>query len=194
MHDDGGFSIVSKNNKWGKITFRLGYSDGSSLGNVLQQHYEKILFPYDVFLTKLRDAKVKIWMTFVSNNFQYGACQPFMDCLKCFITSQLMPCHLSHFNSWTFEYFCCGCCKIGNSIMMPTLLKCNKLSSHWCHERGNYKVGYQWMCYYAKILNYLPCCQYSLLWQFTMEWPTVCVMTGTGKLHFTAKLLKGQMY
>lgn len=100
MHDDGGFSMVSKNNKWGKITFRLGYSDGSSLGYVLQQHYEKILFPYDVFLTKLRDAKVKVSQII----FRCCACQRFVSTVfsvsllvsGCLANSQIfIPGHLN---------------------------------------------------------------------------------------------------
>lgn len=51
VQDDGGFNVVNRNTKWPKIASRLGYSE--TFGIVFQGHYERILFPYDIFLAKV---------------------------------------------------------------------------------------------------------------------------------------------
>jgi len=50
VQDDEGFEIVSRDRKWSKIAIQLGYQSGKGLGNIIRQHYDKIIHPYDVFL------------------------------------------------------------------------------------------------------------------------------------------------
>ena len=45
----GGLEIVTKERKWAKIANKLGYLSGRSVGSILKVHYERILYPYDVF-------------------------------------------------------------------------------------------------------------------------------------------------
>lgn len=45
----GGLETVTKERKWAKIANKLGYSAGRSVGSILKVHYERILYPYDVF-------------------------------------------------------------------------------------------------------------------------------------------------
>lgn len=60
VEEEGGFDAVNRERKWSKIADRLGYGQSSSKGisAVLQQHYKKILYPYDLFnQSKSADAK-----------------------------------------------------------------------------------------------------------------------------------------
>lgn len=45
----GGFEICSAERKWSKIARRMGYPQGKGVGSILKNHYERILYPYDVF-------------------------------------------------------------------------------------------------------------------------------------------------
>lgn len=49
VQDEGGLEITTKERKWSSIAARLGYPQGKSCGTILKGHYERILFPYDVF-------------------------------------------------------------------------------------------------------------------------------------------------
>ncbi|XP_044751184.1 lysine-specific demethylase lid [Coccinella septempunctata] len=46
---EGGFETASRERKWSKIAIRLGYPPGKSIGTILKQHYERLLYPFDVF-------------------------------------------------------------------------------------------------------------------------------------------------
>lgn len=50
VQDEGGLDTASKDRKWSRIAARLNYPAGKS-GTMLRQHYERILFPFDVFMT-----------------------------------------------------------------------------------------------------------------------------------------------
>lgn len=49
VQDEGGLETTTKERKWSSIAARLGYPQGKSCGTILKGHYERILFPYDVF-------------------------------------------------------------------------------------------------------------------------------------------------
>lgn len=49
MQLEGGFEEVTKQRKWSKVSVRLGYQIGKNVGAILKQHYERLLFPFDVF-------------------------------------------------------------------------------------------------------------------------------------------------
>lgn len=51
VQDEGGSELASRERKWSKISARMNYPVGKSVGTMLRQHYEKILFPFDVFMT-----------------------------------------------------------------------------------------------------------------------------------------------
>ncbi|XP_015598922.1 lysine-specific demethylase lid isoform X2 [Cephus cinctus] len=46
---EGGIEIVTKERRWAKIANKLGYPSGRSVGSILKNHYERILYPFDVF-------------------------------------------------------------------------------------------------------------------------------------------------
>ncbi|XP_014478627.1 PREDICTED: lysine-specific demethylase 5A isoform X2 [Dinoponera quadriceps] len=47
--DEGGVDTVTKERRWAKIANKLGYPSGRSVGSILKNHYERILYPFDVF-------------------------------------------------------------------------------------------------------------------------------------------------
>ena len=51
VQSEGGFETVTRNRDWQKVVSKLGYKAKQNLGPVLWQEYEKILYPYDVFIS-----------------------------------------------------------------------------------------------------------------------------------------------
>lgn len=49
VHDEGGMEQVCRDKKWTKVAARMGYAPMRTVGSLLRQHYERILYPYDVF-------------------------------------------------------------------------------------------------------------------------------------------------
>ncbi|KAM5170598.1 lysine-specific demethylase 5A isoform 2-T2 [Mantella aurantiaca] len=49
VSSEGGFEGVSKEKKWSKVGSRLGYMPGKGTGSLLKTHYERILYPYELF-------------------------------------------------------------------------------------------------------------------------------------------------
>ncbi|CAG2178010.1 unnamed protein product, partial [Oppiella nova] len=51
--EEGGFEICTRDRKWSRVAARMGYGNNASnrgtIASLLRQHYERILFPYDVF-------------------------------------------------------------------------------------------------------------------------------------------------
>jgi len=59
--DEGGFEVITRDKKWAKIAVRLCYQASKNIGSTLRQHYEKTLYPFDVFMTgATTDAKVSL--------------------------------------------------------------------------------------------------------------------------------------
>ena len=51
VHEEGGLEIVTKERKWSKIAGRLKYPNGKNVGTILKGHYERILYPYDIYMS-----------------------------------------------------------------------------------------------------------------------------------------------
>ncbi|XP_055595397.1 lysine-specific demethylase lid [Uranotaenia lowii] len=49
VNDEGGIEIVTKERKWSKIACRMGYQQGKNVGTNLKAHYERILYPFDIY-------------------------------------------------------------------------------------------------------------------------------------------------
>ncbi|XP_011494343.1 PREDICTED: lysine-specific demethylase lid [Ceratosolen solmsi marchali] len=58
--DEGGIETVTKDRRWAKIANKLGYPSGRSVGSILKSHYERILYPFDVFKQGKTLADIKI--------------------------------------------------------------------------------------------------------------------------------------
>ncbi|XP_069048151.1 lysine-specific demethylase 5A isoform X2 [Lepisosteus oculatus] len=46
---EGGFEVVCKEKKWSKVANRMGYPPGKGTGSLLRSHFERILYPYELF-------------------------------------------------------------------------------------------------------------------------------------------------
>lgn len=49
VQEEGGLEQATKDRKWSNVASRLGYPSGKSVGTILKGHYERILYPFDVF-------------------------------------------------------------------------------------------------------------------------------------------------
>lgn len=49
VSSEGGFETVCKEKRWSKVTSRMGYPSGRGTGSLLRSHYERILYPYELF-------------------------------------------------------------------------------------------------------------------------------------------------
>uniref|UniRef100_A0A8C3S8U3 [histone H3]-trimethyl-L-lysine(4) demethylase n=1 Tax=Chelydra serpentina TaxID=8475 RepID=A0A8C3S8U3_CHESE len=47
--EEGGFDLVCKERKWTKIAIRMGFAPGKAVGSHIRAHYERILYPYNLF-------------------------------------------------------------------------------------------------------------------------------------------------
>lgn len=49
FHCAGGVEIATRERKWTKVAARMGFPPGKGLGTLLKNHYDRILYPFDVF-------------------------------------------------------------------------------------------------------------------------------------------------
>lgn len=49
VNEEGGIEIVTKERKWSKVACRMGYQQGKNVGTNLKAHYERILYPFDIY-------------------------------------------------------------------------------------------------------------------------------------------------
>ncbi|XP_072305119.1 lysine-specific demethylase 5C isoform X2 [Eucyclogobius newberryi] len=47
--DEGGFEMVCKERRWARVAQRLGYPTGKNVGSLLRSHYERIVYPFELF-------------------------------------------------------------------------------------------------------------------------------------------------
>lgn len=47
--DEGGFEMVCKERHWARVAQRLGYPPGKNIGSLLRSHYERIVYPFEMF-------------------------------------------------------------------------------------------------------------------------------------------------
>ncbi|XP_035258154.1 lysine-specific demethylase 5A isoform X1 [Anguilla anguilla] len=46
---EGGFVMVCKEKRWSKVASRMGFPGGKNTGSLLRTHFERILYPYELF-------------------------------------------------------------------------------------------------------------------------------------------------
>uniref|UniRef100_A0A3Q2Z889 [histone H3]-trimethyl-L-lysine(4) demethylase n=1 Tax=Hippocampus comes TaxID=109280 RepID=A0A3Q2Z889_HIPCM len=51
VNDEGGFDAVCRERRWTKISVKMGFAPGRAVGSHLRAHYERILYPYNLFQT-----------------------------------------------------------------------------------------------------------------------------------------------
>uniref|UniRef100_A0A8C7ZLX9 [histone H3]-trimethyl-L-lysine(4) demethylase n=1 Tax=Oryzias sinensis TaxID=183150 RepID=A0A8C7ZLX9_9TELE len=49
VSSEGGFEMVCKEKRWSTVAARMGFPPGRGTGSLLRSHYERILYPYELF-------------------------------------------------------------------------------------------------------------------------------------------------
>ncbi|XP_012736578.2 lysine (K)-specific demethylase 5Ba [Fundulus heteroclitus] len=49
VNEEGGFDAVCRERRWTKISVKMGFAPGKAIGSHLRAHYERILYPYNLF-------------------------------------------------------------------------------------------------------------------------------------------------
>ncbi|XP_049920246.1 lysine-specific demethylase 5B-B isoform X2 [Epinephelus moara] len=49
VSEEGGFDVVCQERRWTKIALQMGFAPGKAVGSHLRGHYEKTLYPYNLF-------------------------------------------------------------------------------------------------------------------------------------------------
>jgi hypothetical protein len=49
IYRTGGVEIATRERKWAKVAARMGFPPGKGVGTLLKNHYDRILYPFDVF-------------------------------------------------------------------------------------------------------------------------------------------------
>uniref|UniRef100_A0A8C9VNP2 Lysine-specific demethylase 5A n=1 Tax=Scleropages formosus TaxID=113540 RepID=A0A8C9VNP2_SCLFO len=49
VSEEGGFDVVCKEKRWSKVASRMGFPPGKGTGSLLRSHFERILYPYELF-------------------------------------------------------------------------------------------------------------------------------------------------
>uniref|UniRef100_A0A674C7M0 [histone H3]-trimethyl-L-lysine(4) demethylase n=1 Tax=Salmo trutta TaxID=8032 RepID=A0A674C7M0_SALTR len=49
VSSEGGFETVCKEKRWSKVASRMGFPPGKGMGSLLRSHFERILYPYELF-------------------------------------------------------------------------------------------------------------------------------------------------
>uniref|UniRef100_A0A6Q2XWJ9 [histone H3]-trimethyl-L-lysine(4) demethylase n=1 Tax=Esox lucius TaxID=8010 RepID=A0A6Q2XWJ9_ESOLU len=87
VSSEGGFETVCKEKRWSKVASRLGFPSGKGTGSLLRSHFERILYPYELFQSGatltvsafVQHISIKAWWKTCFCDFNEGTklCQPF---------------------------------------------------------------------------------------------------------------------
>ncbi|XP_045395000.1 lysine-specific demethylase 5D isoform X2 [Lemur catta] len=47
--EEGGYEAICKDRRWARVAQRLNYPPGKNIGSLLRSHYERIIYPYEMF-------------------------------------------------------------------------------------------------------------------------------------------------
>uniref|UniRef100_A0A8C9GQ80 [histone H3]-trimethyl-L-lysine(4) demethylase n=1 Tax=Piliocolobus tephrosceles TaxID=591936 RepID=A0A8C9GQ80_9PRIM len=47
--EEGGYEAICKDRRWARVAQRLHYPPGRNIGSLLRSHYERIIYPYEIF-------------------------------------------------------------------------------------------------------------------------------------------------
>ncbi|XP_067360830.1 lysine (K)-specific demethylase 5Ba isoform X2 [Channa argus] len=51
VNEEGGFDAVCRERRWTRISVKMGFAPGKAIGSHLRAHYERILYPFNLFQT-----------------------------------------------------------------------------------------------------------------------------------------------
>uniref|UniRef100_A0A8C4HUM7 [histone H3]-trimethyl-L-lysine(4) demethylase n=1 Tax=Dicentrarchus labrax TaxID=13489 RepID=A0A8C4HUM7_DICLA len=100
--DEGGFDIVCRDRRWTKIALQMGFAPGKAVGSHLRGHYEKILYPYNLFQSganllvtecytvslcyfTIPVLKLHLSVVMALNSLQTAPCVPQVDLVVCLV-------------------------------------------------------------------------------------------------------------
>lgn len=49
MVEEGGYEAICKDRRWARVAQRLNYPPGKNIGSLLRSHYERIVYPYEMY-------------------------------------------------------------------------------------------------------------------------------------------------
>lgn len=55
VENEGGFVHATNGRKWAKIAVHMGYPYGKGTGTILKTHYERLLYPYELFINEKKN-------------------------------------------------------------------------------------------------------------------------------------------
>jgi hypothetical protein len=90
--EEGGFEVVLCDKKWTRVAARLGFAASSkSIGSMLKTHYEKLLYPYDIFRSGVMlGSSVSVYIIVIiilNTNFKQTKVRYFFIIIELFIGS-----------------------------------------------------------------------------------------------------------
>lgn len=47
--EEGGYEAICKDRRWARVAQRLNYPPGKNIGSLLRSHYERIVYPYEMY-------------------------------------------------------------------------------------------------------------------------------------------------
>lgn len=47
--EEGGYEAICKDRRWARVAQRLSYPSGKNIGSLLRSHYERIIYPYEMY-------------------------------------------------------------------------------------------------------------------------------------------------
>uniref|UniRef100_A0A4W5KSZ0 [histone H3]-trimethyl-L-lysine(4) demethylase n=1 Tax=Hucho hucho TaxID=62062 RepID=A0A4W5KSZ0_9TELE len=63
VSSEGGFETVCKEKRWSKVASRMGFPPGKGMGSLLRSHFERILYPYELFQSGATLTVSTYWLT-----------------------------------------------------------------------------------------------------------------------------------
>lgn len=83
VQEEGRLEVVTKERKWSKIAGRLNYPNGKNVGTILKGHYERILYPYDIYMSgKNIDGAVSFFNSFSVPKLYFPFLHPYFRTSK----------------------------------------------------------------------------------------------------------------
>ncbi|KAM9324218.1 lysine-specific demethylase 5C [Gastrophryne carolinensis] len=47
--DEGGYELICRERRWARVAQRMGYPSGKNIGSLLRSHYERIIYPFQMY-------------------------------------------------------------------------------------------------------------------------------------------------
>uniref|UniRef100_A0A8C0HM45 [histone H3]-trimethyl-L-lysine(4) demethylase n=1 Tax=Buteo japonicus TaxID=224669 RepID=A0A8C0HM45_9AVES len=116
--EEGGFDVVCKERKWTKIATRMGFAPGKAVGSHIRAHYERILYPYNLFQSGasllVKNACYGNRLTELRKCRSSNLCEILSENIRLFLSSGFIVCSLKSVNILSVDLYVCLLCGSGN--------------------------------------------------------------------------------